>query len=135
MAFRRLYNVSYEDFHKVCDRVIACVTKHEKRRGKRHYEDCTVLEDDLGPSQILFYVKSLSVLTPRLVADLKRTMKAHPHWEVVAIICSPEGPAKWPEMGLYIRGHEVIDALQRQYFPREFQSLRFADARPGTADD
>ena len=38
-------------------------------------------------------------------------------------------------MGLTIRKHEIIDGLQRQYFPEEFQSFRYADSKPGTGFD
>jgi hypothetical protein len=38
-------------------------------------------------------------------------------------------------MGLYIRPHEIIDALQRHYFPAEFQRLEYEGARRGTAHD
>jgi hypothetical protein len=38
-------------------------------------------------------------------------------------------------MGLTIRDHEIIDGLQRQYFPREFQSIRYRGSRPGTERD
>jgi len=38
-------------------------------------------------------------------------------------------------MGLYIRPHEIIDALQRQYLPAEFQTVEYEGARRGTERD
>lgn len=35
----------------------------------------------------------------------------------------------WPSMGLYIRPDQIIDALQRQYFPQEFQNSEYPGAR------
>jgi hypothetical protein len=33
---------------------------------------------------------------------------------------------------LYIRGDEIIDTLQRQYFPKKYQSIEYADSKRGT---
>jgi hypothetical protein len=38
-------------------------------------------------------------------------------------------------MGLYIRPNEIIDGLQRQFFPKEFQDIEYRRARRGTAFD
>lgn len=135
MEFTRTFNVPFDLFDRMCKRAISCVKRHERKRGRRHYDDCYVLEDCLGPSQVLFYVSSLEVLTPSLVSDLQKTLAGYAHWEIVVIICPPEESSGWPEMGLYIRENEIIDALRREYFPKESQGLSFEGARPGTADD
>jgi hypothetical protein len=41
----------------------------------------------------------------------------------------------WPDMGLTIRAHEIVDGLQRSLFPKEFQNLRYEGSRPGTDRD
>jgi hypothetical protein len=38
-------------------------------------------------------------------------------------------------MGLTIRAHEIIDGLQREFFPKEFRIFSYEDARPGTERD
>jgi hypothetical protein len=38
-------------------------------------------------------------------------------------------------MGLTIRAHEIIDGLQRQYFPEPYRSFRYEGSRPGTEYD
>jgi hypothetical protein len=38
-------------------------------------------------------------------------------------------------MGLYIRPHEIIDGLQRRYFPKEFQDIAYEGARCDPAYD
>jgi hypothetical protein len=45
------------------------------------------------------------------------------------------GGENWPEMGLIIRGPEIIDGLQRQYFPAEYRNLAYEGSRPGTDRD
>jgi hypothetical protein len=32
-------------------------------------------------------------------------------------------------MGLVIRDDEIVDGLQRQYFPREFQTIKYEGSR------
>jgi len=41
----------------------------------------------------------------------------------------------WPNMGISIRADEIIDGLQRQYFPTEFQDLAYEGARRGSVCD
>jgi hypothetical protein len=38
-------------------------------------------------------------------------------------------------MGLYIRAHEIIDGLRREYFPEPYRSYQYDGSRPGTEDD
>jgi hypothetical protein len=38
-------------------------------------------------------------------------------------------------MGISIRANEIVDDLQREYFPREFQGLAYAGSRRGSALD
>lgn len=129
MAFDVPDDAPVELFFKLCKRVVACVSRHENKRGGKRYEDCYVREDCLGPPQIEFYVIALDVLTPALVSDLQKTLTGYPRWEIIAIVCPPDNSG-WPEMGLRIREREVIDALQRRFFPPKFQNLRFESARP-----
>jgi hypothetical protein len=41
----------------------------------------------------------------------------------------------WPNMGISVRADEIVDDLQRQYFPREFQDLAYENGRPGKVTD
>jgi hypothetical protein len=41
----------------------------------------------------------------------------------------------WPDMGLYVRHHEIIDGLQREYFPAEYRGFQYENARVGTEND
>jgi hypothetical protein len=35
----------------------------------------------------------------------------------------------WPEMGLIVRAREIVDGLQKSFFPEEFRSLRYEGSR------
>lgn len=135
MGFTLSFDVPFELFDKLDRKATSCVRRHESKRRGNKYDDCYIRGDHLGPSQILFYVISLAALTPRLVSDFQKILEGYPHWEVVVIICPPDESDGWPEMGMRIREHEIIDDLQRRYFPPEFQNLYFEGARLETAGD
>jgi hypothetical protein len=54
------------------------------------------------------------------------------HAIIVAIAVEGE---RWPDMGLTIRQHEIVDGLQRQYFPPEYSTVVFEGSRRGTERD
>lgn len=60
---------------------------------------------------------------------------AYPGWEIVVAVVHRPNYKDWPKMGLYIRPHEIIDGLQRQYFPKEFRDIAYDGARRGTEND
>jgi hypothetical protein len=41
----------------------------------------------------------------------------------------------WPNMGISIHDGEIVDDLQRQYFPKEFQDLVYEGSRRGKVTD
>jgi hypothetical protein len=96
--------------------------------GKSDYlghADYWLLDDNWGPKQHKLYINNLNMLAPRIVELLQGALSDFPDWEIVAAVAL-EGPGKfWPEMGLMIRANEIVDDLQRQYFPKEFQSVLY----------
>jgi hypothetical protein len=52
-----------------------------------------------------------------------------PDWEIVVAIDLSDKGHSWPNMGLTIRAHEIIDELQRQYFPPQYQGIKYEGAR------
>jgi hypothetical protein len=58
-----------------------------------------------------------------------------PKREIVYAVLSPTEDEDWPDMGLLIRKDIIIDGLQRQHFPPEYQSIAFEGSRPGDLRD
>lgn len=102
----------------------------ERSRG-----DYTVHGDYGGYPEVVIFVGNLAMLQPNVVSELQKLIKNFPGWQVTVTVALREHLHDWPEMGLYIRPHEIIDGLQRQYFPDEFQNVEYVGARRGTADD
>jgi hypothetical protein len=56
-------------------------------------------------------------------------------WEIMVAVSIPGPGELWPDMGLTVRSQEIIDGLQRGYFPVEFRDLAYEGSRPGTDRD
>jgi hypothetical protein len=98
--------------------------------------DYWLLDDNWGPQQHVVFINNLGILTSQLVLDLQAVLARFPDWEIVVTIAvlKPKD-VKWPEMGLYIRSHEIIDGLQRQYFPAQFRNIVIPNSRVSTDRD
>jgi len=70
-----------------------------------------------------------------IVRRLRGLLSDLPEWEIAIAVDIPGQEGAWPVMGLTLRQHEIIDGLQRQYFPPAFQAWAYKDARPGTGFD
>src|ERR1700741_5568002 len=87
--------------------------------------DYHVLADNYGFATINVAFHKLQMLQRPIIRLLQQALLDYPHWAIQIAIDVPGKEDVWPRMGLVVRAHEVIDQLQRQYFPREFQSVRF----------
>lgn len=97
--------------------------------------DCFVVDENWGSLQQKIEVFNLKLLRPEIVRSLQLLLKSYPGWEIRIGVGMPNDASGWPLMGLTIRAHEIIDGLQRQYFPKEFQDIRYEGSRPGTEND
>jgi hypothetical protein len=97
--------------------------------------DFTVHGDYSGHPQVVVFVGNLGMLRPKVISELQQVIRDFPGWQIVVTVAVRGHLDEWPNMGLYIRPHEIIDGLQRQYFPKEFQGIKYEEARPGTAYD
>lgn len=97
--------------------------------------DFWIVDDNYGPKQHKIYFQNYRLLAPAIIRGLQNLLEDHPDWAWVVVVL-PHGVADdWPEMGLIVRKHEIIDGLKRELFPKEFQSLQYEGARPGTDRD
>jgi hypothetical protein len=97
--------------------------------------DYWILDDNWGPKQHKICVFNLDILRPKIVYAVQDLIKKFPNWSVVVSVDVPGKEEVWPNMGLIIREHEIIDGLQRQYFPPEYQSIQYEGSRVGTDKD
>ena len=94
---------------------------------------CMTAIGDFRRSEI--YVNNLTLLKPPVIKSLQRVLADFPGWEIMVAVSVRGAGEAWPEMGLTIRAHEIVDGLQRQYFPKEFQNIEYEGSRRGTDRD
>lgn len=97
--------------------------------------DFAVNGDYCGYPQVKVSVRKLDLLRSPIIKELQAVAREFPNWEIVIAVAVRGHYDDWPDMGLYIRSHEIIDGLQRQYFPEEFQTIAYDGSRPGTEHD
>ncbi len=83
---------------------------------------------------IVVFVDNLSLLRGPVVNALQELIKDLPGWQIDLMVTT-RGHEDWPDMGISIRANEIVDDLQRQYFPKEYQDLAYEGARRGKLDD
>ncbi len=102
--------------------------------GKSDYTgrgDYWVVDDNWGCRQHKLYITDLKMLSPNIVKQLQKILENFLDWEIIVAV-DLEGAGKlWPKMGLIIKPHEVIDGLQRQFFPEEYQEIKYEGSRRG----
>ena len=116
------------------DRIKAVLRRfgNENAFGKGDY---WILDDNWGNRQHKIEVQNLILLKSGVVKSLRALLAHYPDWDIVIAVHIPGKQHLWPPMGLIIRSHEIIDGLQRQYFPKEFQNLQYQGSRRGTDRD
>ena len=92
--------------------------------------DYLLVDDNLGLRQHKIETSNLEMVRPVVVKLLRQLLIGYPNWEIVIAVGNPGKEKIWPAMGLVIRDDEIIDGLQRQYFPQEFQTIEYEGSRP-----
>ena len=103
--------------------------------NSRRTADCWVDDDDIGTKEHKVYVRNLALLRPHVIKALQSLLGKYPDWEIMVAVSVPGMGEPWPDMGLTIRRAEIIDGLQRRYFPKQFQDIVYEGGRPGTDRD
>ena len=134
----RRYSEQLDVFEDLYPRVEAAMERFGRPDylpGQPH-GDYTVHGDYGGYPEVVIFIGNLAMLQPNVVAELQKLIREFPGWQITVTVALREHlGGDWPNMGLYIRSNEIIDGLQRQYFPVEFQNIEYEGARRGTAND
>lgn len=93
--------------------------------------DFCVIGDYWGYPQVKVGIHELTLLRPAIVKGLQQIISNFPEWEIVYTVAVRGHYDDWPDMGLYISSREIIDTLQRRYFPKEFQDIEYEGSRRG----
>ena len=134
----RIRNVTIDKQEREWELIYSEIGRTLERFGKEDAfgkGDYLLVDDNWGNHQQKIEVQNLSLIKPQIVKLLQKILAPYPDWEIVVAIDVPKHEADWPAMGLIIRNDEIIDGLQRQYFPTEFQNVKYEGSRRGTDRD
>lgn len=131
----RRYDEQLEIFERLRDRIDNLLEQYGKPNSLSGMGDYCAHSDFRQSPQVKVSIASLDLLRPFIIHQLREIVKDFPGWEIVVAVALDDHLEDWPNMGLYIRPHEIIDGLQRQYFPKEYQDIAYAGGRPGIEDD
>jgi|SRR5215831_14565943 len=91
-------------------------------------KDYHLVYDNLGLWQHKIETSNLEMVRPAVIGSLRKVLAGYPNWEIVIAVSNSE--KAWPPMGLVIRDDEIIDGLQRRYFPAGVSDHRYEGSRP-----
>lgn len=117
---------------RIWDTLYARLEEILRKFGKEDWlghGDFWIVSDNWGPRRHTVYINNLKMLTPGIVKLMQASLANYPDWEIVLDVSPEQYGQSWPTMGLIIRSHEIIDGLQRQYFPKEFQGIEYDGSR------
>ena len=135
--YDRRQNEQYAIFERLSD----CVDKLLKRFGRpdfvqgQPHGDYSVHGDYSEYPQVVVFVHNLELLRQPVVSALQQLLKKFPGWQIDLMVGLWDHLKDWPNMGISIRADEIVDDLQRQYFPKEFQDLTYDGGRRGSMLD
>jgi hypothetical protein len=87
--------------------------------------DYLLVDDNYGWQRHIIEVQKLHMFELPVVKIVQSLLREFPGWEVNMIVDVPGTEQSWPNMGIMIRGNSIVDDLQRQYLPKQFQDLRY----------
>jgi hypothetical protein len=134
--YDRRQNAQYAVFEYLCariDKMLERFGRPDFLPGQPH-GDYHVYEDYSEYPQVVVCVENLELLRTSVVDVLQDLAREYPGWQIDLMVAL-RGHEDWPNMGISIRANEIVDDLQRQYFPAEFQNLAYEGARRGRVVD
>jgi hypothetical protein len=83
--------------------------------------DYWLLDENWGWRRQQLEFQNLSLFQPKIINLLRALLADFPDWDITIRVDVPGTEDAWPGMGLIVYHDEIIDELQRQYFPEEFR--------------
>jgi hypothetical protein len=131
----RRYDEQFNTFLLLRDRIENLLEQYGRADSLAGLGDFSAHYHFVQSDQVKVSVANLDLFQPFIVYQLQDIVKEFPGWEIVYTVAVDDHLEDWPNMGLYIRGHEIVDTLQRQYFPKRYQSIEYAGSKRETEPD
>jgi hypothetical protein len=131
----RLHEERLEKFERLRNRIDRLMKEFGRPDFVSGPGDYGVIGDYWGYPQVKVGIHNLSLLQPHIIKRLQQLLADFPEWEIVMTVAVRGHYYDWPDMGLYLRRQHILDTLQRQFFPEEFQRLAYEGSRRGTEEE
>src|ERR1700679_3418169 len=115
----RRYDEQFEIFERLRVRIDSLLEQYGQPDSLSGLGDYSAHADFRQSPQVKVSIGNLELFRPSIVYEIQEIMKDFSGWEIVYAVALEDHFDDWPDMGLYIRGDEIIDTLQRQYFPKK----------------
>jgi hypothetical protein len=125
----------YSTFLRLRDRIDNLLEQYFRPDSLSGLGDYSAHYDFVQSPQVKVSIANLEMLQPLIVYQLQDIVKEFSGWEIVYAVTVDDHLEDWPDMGLYIRGNEIIDTLQRQYLPKKYQGIEYAGGKLGREPD
>jgi hypothetical protein len=125
----RHYDEQYEIFERLRVRIDDLLEQYGRPDTLSGLGDYSAHDDFRQSPQVKVSVGNLHLLRPSIVYQLQKIVRDFPGWEIVYAVALEDHLEDWPSMGLYIRGNEILDTLQRQYFPEKYRDVQYSGSR------
>jgi hypothetical protein len=131
----RRYDEQFNNFLLLRGRIENLLEQYGRADSLAELGDFSAHYHFVQSDQVKVSVANLDLFQPFIVYQLQDIVKEFSGWEIVYTVALDDHLKDWPNMGLYIRGDEIIDTLQRQYFPKKYQSIEYAGSKRGAEPD
>jgi hypothetical protein len=128
----RRYDEQFELFERLRIRIDNLLEQYGEPDSLDGLGDYCAHDDFRQSPQVKVSIGNIGLLRPSIVYQLQGIVRDFPGWEIVYAVALEDHLDDWPDMGLYIRGNEIVDTLQRQYFPKEYQDIQYTGSRRTT---
>jgi hypothetical protein len=136
--YDRRQSEQYDVFEELQDRVDKLLERFGRpdfMPGQPARGDYSVHGDYSEYPQVVVFVHNLELLRQPAVSALQGLVREFPGWQIDLMVGLWDHLKDWPSMGISIRANEIVDDLQREYFPKQYQDLAFEGARRGSVVD
>jgi hypothetical protein len=125
--------ISQDEQERVWDILYGRLNRMLPRFGKEDFRepgDYYVFDDNWGSKQHKITMYNLAMFRPEVIRVLQSVLADFPDWEIIVVPYVRGEGDSWPDMGLAVRAHEIIDGLHWQYFPNDMQ-FQYPGSRRG----
>jgi hypothetical protein len=120
---RREWAVLYEQIREV-------LRRFGEEDDHPEQKDYLLVDDNLGLFQHRLETSNLEMVRPVVIKSLQKVLAGYPSWEIFIAVSGPEKDVSRPGMCVVIRDDEIIDGLQREHLPKEFETIAYEGSRP-----